>query len=89
MQRLPQCFLSGIAEFERDLISERVTSGLSAAKARGKKLGRQPGQRPKADRLEGAGAHRGRPQLSLDRSRSCNQQEYSRGYSKAKSTQRE
>lgn len=44
-------FLSGIAEFERDLISERVKSGLAAAKARGKPLGRQTGQRPKSDRL--------------------------------------
>jgi DNA invertase Pin-like site-specific DNA recombinase len=37
--------------FERDLISERVKSGLAAAKSRGKKLGRQQGQRPKSDRL--------------------------------------
>jgi len=44
-------FLSGIAEFERDFISERVKSGLAAARARGKKLGRQKGQRPKSDRL--------------------------------------
>ncbi len=49
--RMLATFLSGIAEFERDLISERVKSGLAAAKARGKKLGRQPGQRPKSDRL--------------------------------------
>lgn len=34
-------FLSGIAEFERDLISERVKTGLAAAKARGKRLCRQ------------------------------------------------
>ena len=40
-----------IAQFERDLISERVKSGLAVAKARGKKRGRQPGQRPKSDRL--------------------------------------
>ncbi|MCY4459924.1 MAG: recombinase family protein [Albidovulum sp.] len=38
--------LAGIARFERDLISERVKSGLVAAKARGKRLGRQPGHRP-------------------------------------------
>lgn len=44
-------FLSGIAEFDRDLISERVKSGLAAAKARGKMLGRQTGERPKTDRL--------------------------------------
>ena len=44
-------FLSGIAEFERDLISERVKSGLAIAKARGKKFGRRPGVRPKSDRL--------------------------------------
>ena len=43
--------LSGIAEFERDMLSERVKSGLAAAKARGKKLGRQTGQRLKSDRL--------------------------------------
>ena len=43
--------LSGIAEFERDLLSDRVKSGLVAAKARGKRLGRPPGHRPKSDRL--------------------------------------
>ena len=48
--RMMATLLAGIAEFERDLLSERVKSGLAAAKARGKKLGRQPGQRP-TDRL--------------------------------------
>lgn len=43
--------LAGIAQFERDLISERVKSGLAAARARGKKLGRQRGQRPTADKF--------------------------------------
>ncbi|WP_245289606.1 MULTISPECIES: recombinase family protein [Agrobacterium] len=45
--RMLATFLSSIAEFERDLISERVKSGLAAAKARGKRLGRQTGERPK------------------------------------------
>jgi Resolvase, N terminal domain len=43
--------LAGIAEFERDLLRERVRSGLAAARARGKMLGRQLGQRLKSDRL--------------------------------------
>ncbi len=49
--RMMATMLAGIAQFERDLTSERVKSGLAAAKARGKKLGRQPGQRPKSDKL--------------------------------------
>ena len=32
--------LAGIAQFERELISERVKSGLDAARERGVKLGR-------------------------------------------------
>ena len=48
--RMMATMLAGIVRFERDLISERVKSGLAAAKARGKKLDRQPGQRPKSDR---------------------------------------
>ena len=32
-------------------MSERVRSGLAAAKARGKRFGRQLGHRPKSDRL--------------------------------------
>lgn len=49
--RMMATMLAGIAQFERDLLSERVKSGLAAARARGKKLGRQTGQRPKADKL--------------------------------------
>jgi putative DNA-invertase from lambdoid prophage Rac len=49
--RMMATVLAGIAEFERALIQERIRSGIAAAKARGKKLGRQPGQRPKSDRL--------------------------------------
>ena len=49
--RMLATIIAGIAEFERELIQERVRSGLAAARARGKRLGRQPGQRPKSDRL--------------------------------------
>ena len=49
--RMIATMLSGIAEFEHGLTSERVISGMAAAKAKGKKLGRQLGQRPKSDRL--------------------------------------
>lgn len=49
--RMMATLLAGIAQFERDLLSERVKSGLAAARARGKRLGRQAGQRPKSDKL--------------------------------------
>ena len=49
--RLIANLMAILAEFERDLVRERVRSGIAAAKARGQKLGRQPGQRVKADRL--------------------------------------
>ena len=49
--RMTATVLAGIAEFERELIQERIRSGIAAAKARGKHLGRQLGQRPKSDRL--------------------------------------
>lgn len=38
--------LSGISEFERALTAERTRSGLAAARARGKRLGRQTGDTP-------------------------------------------
>jgi DNA invertase Pin-like site-specific DNA recombinase len=44
--KLIRTIMAGLAEFERDLIRERVKSGLAAAQARGVKLGRQHGQRP-------------------------------------------
>ena len=43
--------IAGIAKFERELTWECIRSGIAAATARGKCLGRQPGQRPKSDRL--------------------------------------
>lgn len=44
--------MSALAEFERDLLRERIRSGISAAQERGVKFGRQKGQRVKADRYE-------------------------------------
>lgn len=38
--KLMAAILSAIAEFERDLIRERVKSGISAARAKGRKFGR-------------------------------------------------
>ena len=38
--------MPGLAEFERDLIHERVRSGLAHARTRGLKLGRLVGSRP-------------------------------------------
>ena len=50
LRDLDACTLS-FPDRASDLISERVKSGLSAAKARDKKLGSRPGQRPKSDKL--------------------------------------
>ena len=49
--KLLASLMVSLAEFERDLLRERVRSGLALAKARGKQLGRQQGQRPKSDKL--------------------------------------
>ena len=48
--RMMAAVLGGVAQFERELIQERVRSGLAAARARGKVLRRRPGQRP-SDRV--------------------------------------
>jgi DNA invertase Pin-like site-specific DNA recombinase len=49
--RMMATILAGIADFERELIQERIRSGIAAARARGRRFGRQPGERPKSDRL--------------------------------------
>ncbi|MDH7791178.1 DNA invertase Pin-like site-specific DNA recombinase [Ochrobactrum sp. AN78] len=51
--RMLATVLSGIAEYERDLISQGVKSGLAVAKVMGKALGCQTGERPKSDRAYG------------------------------------
>lgn len=47
--RLFTLLMAGLAQFERELVRERVKSGLAAARARGKRLGRPEGH-TKADR---------------------------------------
>jgi hypothetical protein len=44
--KLLRTIMAGLAEFERDLIRERVNSGIQAAKARGVVFGRKTGYRP-------------------------------------------
>lgn len=50
--KLMATLLAGIAEFERELIQERVKSGIASAKARGKKIGRQSGDNYKSGKKE-------------------------------------
>ena len=73
--------LAGIAQFERDLISERVKSGLAAAKVAGEEAsGASPGNRPVSDRYGAAGAagRRGRAELPVDRPGPGHQQDHGR-----------
>lgn len=53
MGKMISTFLAGVAEFETALLSERVKSGLDAARAKGKQLGRQKGQAPTVRKYEG------------------------------------
>jgi DNA invertase Pin-like site-specific DNA recombinase len=43
--------MAALAEFERDLLRERVRSGIAAARARGVHFGRRRGQRIKTERV--------------------------------------
>src|SRR5437016_9591811 len=71
--------MAALAEFERDLIRERIKSGIAAAKARGKRLGRQPGQRPIGPQGdEGPQIGRGWSELPVDRPPCRAQQEHGR-----------
>ena len=49
--KLIAAMMSALAEFERDLLRERVRSGIASAQARGVVFGRRQGQRFKADKL--------------------------------------
>ena len=49
--KLIASLMAALAEFERDLLRERVRSGIAAARQRRVVFGRRPGQRIKADRF--------------------------------------
>jgi putative DNA-invertase from lambdoid prophage Rac len=49
--KLIASLMAALAEFERDLLRERVRSGIATARQRGVVFGRRPGQRVKADRF--------------------------------------
>jgi len=49
--KLIASMMAALAEFERDLLRERVRSGIAAARKRGVVFGRRSGQRVKADRF--------------------------------------
>ena|ERR1035437_3396694 len=49
--KLIATLMAGLAEFERDLLCERVRSGVATAQARGVVFGRRLGQRVKSDKL--------------------------------------
>ena len=83
--RMMATMLAGIAQFERDLISERVKSGLAAARARGPeawapaRAASEVGQARAASAAPG----RGRAELPVDRARSRHQQEHGRRHREA------
>jgi DNA invertase Pin-like site-specific DNA recombinase len=50
--KLMATLLAGVAEFERELIQERVRSGIAQAKANGRQIGRQAGDNYKSGEWE-------------------------------------
>ena len=77
--KLMRTIMAGLAEFERDLIRERVKSGLAAARARGVLLGRQVGQRPRQEGQPRARHASRRAVLPVDRSQCRLEQEHGDG----------
>lgn len=59
--------LNAVAQFERDLLSERTHAGLEAAKAKGKRLGRPPALSPEAELQARAAIAEGEPIASIAR----------------------
>ncbi len=59
--------LSGVAEFERELIRERVVAGLDRARRKGKRLGRPPKVTPRMRRKIVAAREAGMPMRQIAR----------------------
>jgi putative DNA-invertase from lambdoid prophage Rac len=51
--RLVASLMASLAEFEHELLRERVRSGIAAARARGQRFGREKGYRPSDARTRG------------------------------------
>jgi DNA invertase Pin-like site-specific DNA recombinase len=81
--RMLATMIAGIAEFERELIQERIRSGLASARASGKRLGPKAEIRPTLAQGHGTGLA-GR-ELSRDRPPTRHQQEYGSRYCEAQS----
>jgi putative DNA-invertase from lambdoid prophage Rac len=77
--KLMRTIMAGLSEFERDLIRERVKSGLASARARGVKLGRQLGHRIGQEGEEGSRASQRRAVLPADQQECRAQQENGHG----------
>ena len=75
--------MAGLAEFERDLIRDRVKAGLAAAKARGVVLGRQEGQRPSDKKAKKVLKLHEDAQLPPDRPQRRLEQEHGDGHRQA------
>jgi DNA invertase Pin-like site-specific DNA recombinase len=77
--RMMATVLAGLAEFERELIQERIRSGLAAAKARGKSSAGSPGSgRSRIGSRPRCWPSSPRAQLPPDRSRGRAEQEHRR-----------
>ena len=84
--KLIASLMAALAEFERDLLRERVRSGVAAARKRGVVFGRRPGQRVKADRFapKVLKACRRRPVVPRNKPSARVEQEYGPRYRQAR-----
>ena len=63
--------LGAFAQFERELIRDRVMAGLGAARARGRKGGRRPKLSPEQQQYAAQMAHGGMPITAIAQTLGC------------------